>query len=94
MTIDELTKRVSTLEETVSHLSTHHDEQFVEIHDEMNAVDRCERLFNLDINRQTQSGTRKSSYTKRRKESVKRQPRLVKVLKKQQRPGRSEAACA
>ena len=32
--IDELTKRVSTLEETVSHLSTHHDEQFVEIHDE------------------------------------------------------------
>ena len=74
--IDELTKRVSTLEETVSHLSTHHDEQFVEIHDEMNAVDRCERLFNLDINRRTQSGTRKSSYTKRRKESVKRGPRF------------------
>jgi hypothetical protein len=81
--IEDLLQRVTSLEETVSHLSTHHDEQFVEIHDEMNAVDRCERLFNLDINRRAQSNTRKSSYTKRRKESVKRRPRQVKVSKKQ-----------
>ncbi len=48
-TINDLTKRVSTLEETVSHLTTHHDEQFVAIHDDMNAVDRCERLFNVHL---------------------------------------------
>jgi hypothetical protein len=82
-TVEELTKRVSTLEDTVTHLSTHHDEQFVEIHDDMNAIDRCERLFNLDINRRAQSVKRKSSFTKHRRQSVKRRPRLVKVSKKQ-----------
>ena len=82
-TIEELTKRVSTLEDTVTHLTTHHDEQFVEIHDDMNAVDRCERLFNLDINRQTQSAKRKSSVTKHRRQSVKRRPRLARVSKRQ-----------
>jgi hypothetical protein len=48
-TIEELTKRVSTLEDTVTHLTTHHDEQYVEIHDDMNAIDRCEQLFNVQL---------------------------------------------
>jgi predicted nucleic acid-binding OB-fold protein len=81
--IDELTKRVTTLEETVNHLTTHHDEQFVEIHDEMSAIDRCERLFNLDINRRTQSATRRNILTKRRREQTKGRPRVVKVSKRQ-----------
>jgi len=51
MSIDEVRKRVTTLEETVSHLTSHHDAQFVEIHDDMNAVDRCERLFNVNLQR-------------------------------------------
>jgi len=47
-TIEELTKRVSTLEEMVSHLNTHHDEQFLMVHDDATA-DACERLFNVNL---------------------------------------------
>jgi len=51
-TIEELVSRVSQLEETVSHLSTHHDEQFLMVHDDMSA-DTCDRLFNVNLQRAT-----------------------------------------
>jgi hypothetical protein len=47
-TIEQLTKRVSALEEMVSHLNTHHDEQFLMVHDDATA-DACERLFNVNL---------------------------------------------
>ena len=46
--VDELLRRVETLEETVSHLSTHHDEQFLMVHDDTTA-DTCDRLFNVNL---------------------------------------------
>ena len=46
--IEELVSRVSQLEETVSHLTTHHDEQFLVVHDDVTA-DTCERLFNVNL---------------------------------------------
>jgi Rps23 Pro-64 3,4-dihydroxylase Tpa1-like proline 4-hydroxylase len=46
--IDDLISRVSQLEETVSHLTTHHDEQFLVVHDDVTA-DTCERLFNVNL---------------------------------------------
>lgn len=46
--IEELISRVSQLEETVHHLTTHHDEQFVMVHDET-VADTCDRLFNVNL---------------------------------------------
>lgn len=50
-TVEELTKRVNTLEDTVTHLTTHHDEEFVAIHDDVEAVNRCEQLFHVNLQR-------------------------------------------
>lgn len=46
--IEELVSRVSQLEEKVSHLTTHHDEQFLMVRDDVTA-DTCERLFNVNL---------------------------------------------
>jgi len=46
--IDDLLSRVSQLEETVSHLTTHHDEQFLMVHDDV-SEDTCQRLFNVNL---------------------------------------------
>jgi len=46
--IEELLSRVSQLEETVSHLTTHHDEQFLMVHDDT-VADTCNRLFNVNL---------------------------------------------
>jgi len=66
-TIEELVSRVSQLEETVSHLSTHHDEQFLMVHDDMSA-DTCDRLFNVNLQRATKITipTKRRRTTKRR----------------------------
>jgi len=56
-TIDELLSRVSRLEETVEHLTAHHDEQYLVIHDDVSA-DTCDRLFNLNL-RQAQKTTKR-----------------------------------
>jgi hypothetical protein len=61
-TVEELTKRLANLEETVSHLTIHHDEQLV-IHDDLNAADRCEKLFNLHL----QPGKQRASSRRKRK---------------------------
>jgi Rps23 Pro-64 3,4-dihydroxylase Tpa1-like proline 4-hydroxylase len=59
-TIDELTSRVSQLEETVSHLTTHHDEQFLVVHDDV-TQDTCDRLFNVNLQqRKRTTGARKA----------------------------------
>ena len=52
--IEALLSRVSQLEETVSHLTTHHDEQFLMVHDDVTR-DTCERLFNVHLQRATKS---------------------------------------
>lgn len=54
--IEELISRVSQLEETVSHLTTHHDEQFLVVHDDVTR-DTCDRLFNVNL-RQAKTTTR------------------------------------
>jgi len=46
--VEELISRVSQLEETVSHLTTHHDEQFLLVHDDVTR-DTCDRLFNVNL---------------------------------------------
>lgn len=46
--VEELISRVSQLEETVSHLTTHHDEQFLMVHDDVTR-DTCDRLFNVNL---------------------------------------------
>jgi Rps23 Pro-64 3,4-dihydroxylase Tpa1-like proline 4-hydroxylase len=46
--IEELINRVSQLEETVTHLTTHHDEQFLVVHDDV-TQDTCDRLFNVNL---------------------------------------------
>lgn len=51
-TIEDLMSRVSQLEETVSHLTTHHDEQFLMVHDDITR-DTCDRLFNVKLQRAT-----------------------------------------
>ena len=51
-TVEELVSRVSQLEETVSHLTTHHDEQFLVVHDDITR-DTCDRLFNVNLQRAT-----------------------------------------
>ena len=50
--IEELMSRVSQLEETVSHLTTHHDEQLVMVRDDVSR-DTCDRLFNVNLQRST-----------------------------------------
>lgn len=55
--IEELVSRVSQLEETVSHLTTHHDEQFVMVRDDVSR-DTCDRLFNVNL-----QGSRKVTTT-------------------------------
>jgi hypothetical protein len=62
--VEELIKRVANLEETVSHLTIHHDEQLV-IHDDLNAADRCEHLFNLHL--QPAKSKRRPSTRRKRK---------------------------
>jgi hypothetical protein len=47
-TIEELQARVTSLETIVSHLSTHHDEKFLMVEDDVTA-DTCERLFNVNL---------------------------------------------
>jgi Rps23 Pro-64 3,4-dihydroxylase Tpa1-like proline 4-hydroxylase len=78
-TIEELVSRVSQLEETVSHLSTHHDEQFLMVHDDMSA-DTCDRLFNVNL-RNAQS-TQHHATTKRRDRTARRKKRVVTVKRK------------
>jgi len=52
--IEELISRVSQLEETVSHLRTHHDEQFVMVRDDVTR-ETCDRLFNVNLQRATKN---------------------------------------
>jgi len=66
-TIEELLSRVSQLEETVSHLTTHHDEQFVMVHDDVTR-DTCDRLFNVNL----QQATKVTIPTKRRRTTKRR----------------------
>ncbi len=47
--IDQLTQRVTELEERVCHLTQHHDEEIVAIHDDLDAVDHCQRLFHVNM---------------------------------------------
>jgi Rps23 Pro-64 3,4-dihydroxylase Tpa1-like proline 4-hydroxylase len=61
-TIEDLISRVSQLEETVSHLTTHHDEQFLMVHDDVTR-DTCDRLFNVNL----QQATKITIPTKRRR---------------------------
>lgn len=72
-TIEELMSRVSQLEETVSHLTTHHDEQFLVVHDDVSR-DTCDRFFNVNLRRATKvtapSATRRK--TKHRTPGTKR----------------------
>jgi len=67
-TIDELLSRVSQLEETVSHLTTHHDEQFLMVHDDVTR-DTCDRLFNVHLR---QAKARTPAAARRRKPGPKR----------------------
>lgn len=66
-TIEELLSRVSQLEETVSQLTTHHDEQFVMVHDDLSR-DTCDRLFNVNLQR----ATRRSAPTAARRKTKNR----------------------
>jgi len=56
-TIEELLSRVSQLEETVSHLTTHHDERYLVVHDDVSA-DTCDRLFNVNLRQAKQAKPR------------------------------------
>lgn len=57
--INDLVSRISQLEETVSHLTTHHDEQFVMVRDDV-THDACDRLFNVQLQqRKSKSTTRR-----------------------------------
>ena len=62
--IDDLISRVSQLEETVSHLTTHHDEQFLMVHDDV-SQDTCQRLFNVNL-QQARSVTTPTAKRRRR----------------------------
>ena len=64
--IEDLVSRVSQLEETVSHLTTHHDEQFLVVHDDVTS-DRCDRLFNVNLQRATTRGARTARARRRSK---------------------------
>jgi hypothetical protein len=72
--IDDLLSRVSQLEETVSHLTTHHDEQFLMVHDDV-SEDTCQRLFNVNLRqarRVTTPQPRKSRASARRPKARRR----------------------
>jgi len=60
--IDDLLQRVTNLEDRVQHLTTHHDEQFLVVHDET-AADTCERLFNVNL-RKVQRNAKKPAPAK------------------------------
>lgn len=62
-TIEELISRVSQLEETVSHLTTHHDEQFLVVHDDVTR-DTCDRLFNVNLRQQQRSTAKRPARSK------------------------------
>lgn len=62
---DDLVSRVSQLEETVSHLTTHHDEHFLMVHDDVSR-DTCDRLFNLNLRQRTRGKVSKGKGIKRR----------------------------
>ena len=62
--IDDLLSRVSQLEETVSHLTTHHDEQFLMVHDDASEY-TCQRLFNVNL-QQARSVTTPAAKRRRR----------------------------
>lgn len=57
--VEELISRVSQLEETVSHLTTHHDEQFLLVHDDVTR-DTCDRLFNVNLQQRKSTTSRKA----------------------------------
>lgn len=65
-TVEELIKRVNSLETIVSHLSTHHDEKFLMVHDDMTA-DTCERLFNVSLRKTRVTTPRAKRRPSRRK---------------------------
>ena len=74
--IEEALSRVSQLEETVSHLTTHHDEQFLVVHDDVTR-DTCDRLFNVNLQRATKVTTpqKHATRTKHRPRAAKASPR-------------------
>jgi Rps23 Pro-64 3,4-dihydroxylase Tpa1-like proline 4-hydroxylase len=65
--VEELISRVSQLEETVSHLTTHHDEQFLLVHDDVTR-DTCDRLFNVNLQQR-----KRTTAPRRRRMNVRRQ---------------------
>ena len=69
--IEDLVSRVSQLEETVSHLTIHHDEQLV-IHDDLNAAEQCERLFNVNLQRTKMTMPAKRRRTRHRTRAMKK----------------------
>ena len=73
-TVEELISRVSQLEETVSHLTTHHDEQFLMVHDDVTR-DTCDRLFNVNLQR----ATKVTTTPKRRRRTKHRRPIATKT---------------
>ncbi|MBV8518813.1 MAG: hypothetical protein JO197_15565 [Acidobacteria bacterium] len=70
--IDDIISRVSQLEETVTHLATHHDEQFVMVHDET-VADTCDRLFNVNLQRAQRVTTPQPSKSRAPTRRAKRQ---------------------
>lgn len=78
--IEELTKRVSMLEETVNHLTTHHDEEFLMVHDDV-AADACDRLFNVNLRNVRQQEQRRAT-TDRRDRAARRKQRVVTIKRK------------
>lgn len=62
-TVEELISRVSQLEETVSHLTTHHDEHLLMVHDDVTR-DTCDRLFNVNLRQQQRSTAKRPTRTK------------------------------
>jgi Rps23 Pro-64 3,4-dihydroxylase Tpa1-like proline 4-hydroxylase len=79
-TVEELTKRVSMLEETVSHLTTHHDEEFLMVHDDVTA-DTCDRLFNVNL-REARQRERTRSTDDRQHRATHRKRRVVTTKRK------------
>ncbi|HEV7390770.1 MAG TPA: hypothetical protein VGO08_03930 [Burkholderiales bacterium] len=67
-TIEALQERITSLETIVRHLSTHHDENFLMVDDDVTA-DTCERLFNLNL----QQARRTTPPLRQRRRGVRRQ---------------------
>ena len=63
--VEELINRVSQLEETVSHLTTHHDEQFLVVHDDVTR-DTCDRLFNVNLQQRKRMTAARKARTRTR----------------------------